>query len=143
MLDSVDARGVEADDHRIVIAKCRPGAGREISEPTADGQNQVGLCRQVVGGLAAGDPNWAGVERVVGPHVGLAGHRFHYRDSMNLREGCQVVLSQRVVNSSPGDDERLFGCTNSGCRCGQLLNVGTRPPRFVGDLVEEDHGKVE
>ena len=91
VLDGVEPGCVDADEPRRTLEH-GPRAGREVLQPRADRDHDVGLCGECVRRLAPGHADRAGVERMGGDQRRLAGDGLHDRDVEALGEGLQLRL---------------------------------------------------
>ena len=80
---------VDRDDAAVGVLEERPGAGGEVLEAGADGEDDVGGLGDGVGGGGAGDADGAEVERVVVGQGGLAGLGLADGDVVLLGEGLE------------------------------------------------------
>ena len=126
VLVRVEARGVEADDARVV-AEHRPGAGGEILQPRADREHHVGLGRQRVGRGRADDADRADIHRMVVDQRRPAGDGLGDGDVVPLGEGGERLVGQRIVHAAAGDDQRLLRLAQELRRLAERVGVGPRP----------------
>jgi hypothetical protein len=86
VLAGIEGLHVEPDDGLAGILEQRPRAGGEILQPRADGQHDVGVFCQPVGGGRAGDADRPHVERMGIRQRRLAALRFGDRNAAARRE---------------------------------------------------------
>ena len=129
---------------RSGIVEQRPRAGGEILQPRADGEDDVGLLGQRVGGRGAGDADRADGERVAGGNRGLAGLGLGDRARRGSRQSLTASSHRLAVeHAAAGNDERLLCRAQRLDRGGKLALVGTDAARQPQALGEEALGIVE
>ena len=125
MLGGVERLHVEADETAGGVLEQRPGAGGEIGEAGADGEDHVGLRGERVGRAGAGDADRAQRQRMVGRRRRFAGLRLGDRNPVLLAEGDQLALGVRIEHAAAANDERLLGrARRSAGRLLEFVRVG-------------------
>ena len=142
VLSGVEAGGVQADEAGVV-GEQRPGAGGEVLQARADRQHHVGLGREMVGRVGAQAADRAGVEGMVVDQDRPAGDGLDHGDTVALGEAGQRRLGTAVAHAAAGDQQRLLGGAQEGCRLFELAQVGARAGDVVDPPVEEAGGIVE
>ena len=85
MLDRIETRRVDPDDPGV-LPEHGPGSCREVLKTRTDGENDIRLRREMVGGIGAGHANSAAIERMLMQERRHAGYGFHDRNAMPFRE---------------------------------------------------------
>ena len=106
------------------ILEQRPRAGGEILQARADGQHDIGLLGQRVGGRGAGDADRAHVERMIVRQRRFAGLRLARPECRRLGEFRQCVRGFGIEHAAAGDDERLLRALERRDRGGKFVAVG-------------------
>ena len=128
MLVGVPAGRVDGDEADVGILEQRPRARREVLEPRPDGEDDIGPPGDGIGGDRAGDPDRAGVVRVVVQERRLAGDGLDDRDAVLLGEGPERVGRPGVVDATTGDEERPAALP-SGALAAASMSRGSGPGR--------------
>ena len=84
---------VDRDDLRLREQRMR--AGREVRQPRADGEDEIGVARERVGRRRAGDADRARLQRMVPGQRALARLRFGDRHAMRFGEPAQAPRRRR------------------------------------------------
>ena len=85
MLDGIKAGCIDADE-LCFGSKRGPRSGREVLEPRAHRDDEVGFLGQGIGRFGARDPDRPAVARVVRTQAGLAGHCLHHGNAQGNRK---------------------------------------------------------
>ena len=143
MLVRVEACGIDRDETHLRVAEGGPGAGGEVLQPGAHGQDHVRLGRQRVGRGRADHAQRAGVHRVVVRQHRAPGDGLDDRQVVPLGEARQFLGRQGVVHPAAGDQNRLFRLAQH-FHCGdQLQRVGPGSGNAVKGRLEKALGIIE
>ncbi len=126
MLGGIESLDVESDDLHVFIAKQRPGAGGEILKARADGEHDIGLTRDQIGGGRTGDADRAHILRVAMRQRRLAGLGLDDGHAMFLCEGRQCLARLRIKDAAAGDDDGFFRGLQGGDCCRQFVRIRLR-----------------
>ena len=123
----VVAVDVDRRELHVRVLEQRLRRGREVGQPRADGEHEVGLADQVVvdRGALQTDP----ADLPPGPllHRALAGHGLQHRDAGRAGEGLQLGGGVGVDDAATGDDDRLAArAASSRATACDLVGVGDR-----------------
>ena len=106
VLGGVVGGDVERDDLEVAGLEQSPGAGGEVLEARADGEQQVGVAGERVRRRRAGDADRAEGERMGFVDRRLARLRDRDRNPMRLGESLELGRGLRVERAAAGDDHR-------------------------------------
>ena len=129
-LDRVEARGVDRD-HPHALGEAGPRRRREVLQPGADREHEVGLGRDRVGRRRADDAERAGVQRVVVGHQRAAGDGLHDGYAVRLRERDRLGGGTRVAHPAAQHQQRPGGRADRSRGRRQARRVGARPGHAV------------
>src|SRR3990172_6469846 len=106
VLAGVHLRHVDVHELHAWMLEGGLGGGGEVAEPGAEGDHQVRLPRDAVGGQRPRDADAAQVLRVVERQRALARLRLCHRDSSLRRQPPQGIRRLAVVDAATGYDQR-------------------------------------
>ena len=109
----------------------RPRARREVLQPRADRDDEVGLRHDDVGGSRARDADRSCVPGMVGEQARLACDGLDDRDAELLGERRELLLRARVVDAAARDDDRPLRRPDRVGRAHDLSEVRPRPRDLV------------
>ena len=119
--------GIDVDGHETGLRKQRVRAGREVGEPRADGDDEVGVARELIGGRAAGHADGSGLQRVVPWQRALARLRLRHRHAMRLGKPAQRVgAAVAVEDAAAGNEHRLLRRAQQARHRVELDRLGLR-----------------
>ena len=122
----------------VRVLEQRLRRGREVGQPRADGEHEVGLADQVVVGRGALQADAADLPPRPLLHRALARHGLQHRDPGRAREGLQLRGGAGVDDTAAGDDDRLLRPRASSRGDGlDLVGVGDRAADHPVALGEE------
>ena len=139
----VVAVDVDRRELHVRVLEQRLRRGREVGQPRADGEHEVGLADQVVvrRGALQTDP----AELPPGPllHRALAGHGLQHRDAGRAGERLQLRGGVGVDDAATGDDDRLLRAGQQPGDGLDLVRVGDGAADHPVALGEELGREVE
>ena len=128
---------VDAGEADLGVLEQRLGRGREVGQARADGQDQVGLAGQVVGGRGALQADAAQLPPGALLDRALAGEGLGHRDPGRGGQGLQLRGGAGVDDPAAGDDERPLRLGEQPGHRLDLVGVGGGPADHPVALGEE------
>ena len=134
---SVVAVHVDRGEPHLGVLEQRLGGGGEVGQARADGEDEVGLAGQGVGGRGALQPDAAQQPPVAVLDGALAGEGLGHGDAGGAGERLQLAGGVGVDDPAAGDQQRPAGPRQQPGDLGHLLGVGQRPADGPVALVEQ------
>ena len=131
--------------HQGEVRSLEEGAGArgEVGQASPDGEDEIGVGGQRVGGGRAAHADRADAGRVVPRQRALAGLGLRDGNAVALGEGAQRRLGQGVVDPPAGDEKRPLGPPEPLRHRGELGGIGPGALEPVDARLEEVLGVVE
>ncbi len=141
-LIGVEAAVVDGDEFHVRILVEPLGAGGEVAEPGADGDDHVGILGNVVGGVGPRHADAAQAVGVAGLAGALAGLALAEGNVELLAELLHGLPRAGVAHAAAHDDQGLPGLGDDLRDVLQLLLHGRGPGDAVDPLFKEVAGEV-
>lgn len=116
MLIGVEAIGVERNEPNLRITENAPGAGDHIREPSSDIDEDVGVCRKMIAGVAAHDADRGDIERMRMRQGRAAHDRLGDGYAELFRKRRKFLACPGIMDAAAGDDQRLLRRSDDGGR---------------------------
>ncbi len=141
-LAGIEGLDVQHHDAGRGTADQRRRAGREIGEPGADREQDIGLGHERIRGARARDPDRAHRQRVFMRQARLAGLGLDHGDAVALGEGLEPVLGTRVEHAAARHDDGFRGTAQDRGRGREFVGIRGRAADPAQPLDEEALGVI-
>jgi hypothetical protein len=143
VLGGIEAADIELDQLRSGAAKDRARSGREIRQPRAHGQHDIGLRRQGVGRRRSRHAQGAGVRRMRPGERAFARLGFGARNAPLAEAALAKFAGERVFRPAADQDHRLARAPQRVGRARKLGFVGCGAADAMHALGQEFGRAVE
>ena len=137
MFAGVKGLHIQADDFAAFAFEQAPGAGGEISQACANGQNHVRLLGADIGRTGAGDTQRPQRQRRAVRHSGFTGLCFRHRNAMTLGKDLHLTFSLRIQHAATRNDEGALCGFEQGYGLGQFKCIGGGAARTMDAALEK------